>query len=174
MERTPSFCVVPPSESTKRLWPSRTACSLPALRIEPESSIRRVASTTSLAFTSSTDTPSAALMAVPMSLIWMACRALAESEPCAIALSKRLSSPLLDMTHSFRLEDEIRPAIERVGALHHVHAGIGEALESRLRVAGEVGIEAARGILDRHGGHAVLHDVDLARERRIVRQNLVE
>ena len=79
-----------PSASSTRLWPSRTASVLPAPAIDCESSGIIVTSTTSLARTSSTATPSPAWICAPRSSTSSVASDFAESAPVACASSNSL------------------------------------------------------------------------------------
>ncbi len=69
---------------------------------------------------------------------------------------------------------EILPGVDCVGRLHDVHTGVGEFLEGLLGVVGVVREETALRV--RHGDrrHAVAEQIDLLRERRVLRLDLRE
>lgn len=67
-----------------------------------------------------------------------------------------------------------RPRLDGIGRLHDVHAGVGVAIERSLGLRREIDEETALRIGDRHGRGAVLEDVHLLSQARVLGENLVQ
>src|SRR3954462_3108388 len=157
-----------------KLWPSRTASVLPAAAIDCESSGIIVTSTTSLAATSSIVTPRPALICAPTSTTSSVASDFAESAPAWCASSRSFLIFLSSSDMCVFLDPEAGPAGDGIGGADEVHAGIRELLERAFGLRREGGREAALAVGHGHGRHAVGHQVDLLRERRILRRDLAE
>ncbi len=88
-------------------------------------------------------------------------------------MRKRAFARFLILLALGREAREPGPGLERIGALDHVHPGVAVALQGLFRILGEVCGEPSLPVRHRHGGHAVLHDVDLLGEGRILHSELL-
>src|SRR5262245_14828048 len=119
--------------------------------------------TTSLASTSSTAMPRPAWIWAPRSTAVSACREAGESTPSACAAANRSFTllpflPLFSLmirTPFYSRQLDARPGFDGRARAHHVHSGIGKALQRQLGLRREVSEQTALAVRHRHRRHAI-------------------